>query len=95
VITCFPETPRVESEREPSTDSKATNKEERDEGLVNKIRRHIHEDARPQISSVYHLATIIASLCAAEVENYFVDKQGSESFLHMFASSIATVVSIV
>ncbi|KAH6694848.1 hypothetical protein BKA61DRAFT_256314 [Leptodontidium sp. MPI-SDFR-AT-0119] len=59
--------------------------------LLEQIRTHIHEDTRPQISSIYHLATIITSHCVRFVEECQARiPGGNESFLQMFSSSIGT-----
>lgn len=82
IITCFPQ--RWTQDTESSQRSE----------LLDKIRSHIHEDMRPQISSVYHLATIITSMCVGFVEDCHARlPDGPDSLLHMFASSIGIVVS--
>ena len=93
VITCFPQIFAPESENRQPADSRPKNKKLQDKELIDKIRTHIHDKARPKISSAYHLATIITSFCVAEVEDCSVDISGSESPLRMFASAIGTVVS--
>lgn len=80
IITCFPQ--RWTQDTESSQRSE----------LLDKIRSHIHEDMRPQISSVYHLATIITSMCVGFVEDCHARlPDGPDSLLHMFASSIGIV----
>jgi hypothetical protein len=62
--------------------------------LVNTIRKHIHAERRPQISSVYHMATIIASLCACYIEDCKAGpKDAEDNLLDMFADSIGLAVS--
>ncbi|KAG4442795.1 hypothetical protein IFR05_001741 [Cadophora sp. M221] len=57
--------------------------------LLEQIRTHIHEDTRPQISSIYHLATIITSHCVRFVEECQARiPGGNESLLQMFSSSV-------
>ena len=57
------------------------------------IRDRIHNDASLEISSVYHLATLITSLCTAFVDQCTADlPDGSESFLQIFANAIGIEV---
>ncbi|RDL39424.1 uncharacterized protein BP5553_03764 [Venustampulla echinocandica] len=80
VVTCFPKSCGGET------------KESSRRELVDKIRLHIHEDTRPEISSIYHLATVITSLCAGFIEDCHASlPDGPESFLHMFSGSISIV----
>jgi hypothetical protein len=81
VITCFPSCWGPEDKKTTGID------------LLDKIRKHIH-DTRPEISSVYHLATIITSLCVGYVEQCKGTLPGcQDTLLHMFSSSIGIVVS--
>ncbi|KAL1967139.1 hypothetical protein VTN77DRAFT_3430 [Rasamsonia byssochlamydoides] len=80
VITCFPQNW--------GGNSKGNRRPE----LLDKIRSHIHEEMRPQISSVYHLATLITSVCVGFVEDCHARlPDGPESLFHMFASLIGIV----
>lgn len=81
IVTCFP----------PSSGPQSKNKRALE--LLDRIRGHINDDTHPQISSVYHLATLITSLCVKFVEECQLESK--DSLLHTFASSIGTVVSTV
>ncbi|KAG9239188.1 hypothetical protein BJ875DRAFT_449161 [Amylocarpus encephaloides] len=77
VITCFPGNWGPEGKNDSRTD------------LLDTIRTHIRAERRPQISSVYHLVTMITSLCVGYVEHCRADLENcKDSFLHMFVSSI-------
>jgi hypothetical protein len=82
VITCFPQ----------SSDTQGENG--RDVDLLNKIRTHIHDESRPLITSVYHLATIITSFCISHVEDCkALFGSYEDTLLDMFANSIGILVS--
>lgn len=80
-MTCFPPSSGPESKKKGGVE------------LLDRIREHIKGDTRPQISSVYHLAIVITSLCVRFVEECQLESK--DSLLHTFASSIGTVVSII
>lgn len=82
VITCFPGSWGPEGKNSNVTE------------LFDTIRKHIHAERRPQISTVYNLAMIISSLCVGYVEQCKADLDYcKDSFLYMFASSIGVAVS--
>jgi hypothetical protein len=84
IISCFPQNVGLNKVDDLSLD------------LLYKIRQHIQKDARPQISSVYHLATLITTFCVGFVEDcYAGEVNNKESFLRMFSSSIGAVVSFI
>ncbi|KAH8810868.1 hypothetical protein F5884DRAFT_261802 [Xylogone sp. PMI_703] len=79
IVTCFPQ----------SID-KDTKSNRHD--LLSRIRSHIHEERRPEISSIYHLASIITCLSVGLVEHCQAElPDGFESFFQIFTSSIAIV----
>jgi hypothetical protein len=85
IISCFPQS--IDDDK----------KDDHSHDLLGKILQHIEKDARPRISSVYHLATMITGFCVSFVEDCH-DALGhgpKESFLQMFASSIGDVVSSI
>lgn len=84
IISCFPQNVGLNKVDDLSLD------------LLYKICQHIQKDARPQITSIYHLAILVTSFCVGFVEDcYAGEVNNKESFLRMFSSSIGAVVSFI
>lgn len=84
MITCFP--------KQWCSDTESNGRYGDD--LLDRIRHHIHTERRPQISSVYHLATIVASKCVSHIEHCKATAgDNADGLLDMFADSIGLAVS--